>query len=442
MRLDVWLDGAHQPVGTLESFDSGSVDFRYNDTYLANPALPLSQSLPLQADGFGDVLTRAFFNNLLPENDQTRLLIDRQGISRDDVVGILYHLGADCSGAISCLPEGSAPVKVPGDLSADYEALTPDGLTDIMVSLAEFQRLPDATKDPSPLAGVQGKMALTLLPDGRLAVPATDKKVPSTHILKVPARADQSDVDHEWAACVLMSQLGLDTSMPRRLNQSGVKGLLITRFDRWNADGFVRRLHQEDFAQALGLPRGLKYERQGRDGRAFNAQAVEGLLNCTRNPAADKRLFMLATLVNLALGNNDNHAKNHALLYVAADVPVLAPFYDILPVRLNDRYTEQLAFNLGTAKTLEDVTAADVEAFFATFGIEGSRYRRFLDTEVKPLLNQLDAFAEGLIRQNMKGFDDLIGGNLRHLADALSLPLEVRERDLFVARGGGWLSAS
>jgi serine/threonine-protein kinase HipA len=442
MRLDVWLDGVRNPVGTLESFDSGAVDFTYSEAYLASPVMSLSQSLPLQYGGLGDVLSRAFFDNLLPENDQTRHLIEREGISRDDIVGILHHLGADCSGAISCLPEGAPPVKVPGDLSADYRPLGEASLVEIMKSLTDFQRLPYDTRDPSPLAGVQGKMALTLLPDGQIALPATEKKVPSTHILKVPARAHQSDVDYEWAACVFMAKLGLSTSMPRRLNIEGVKGLLITRFDRWESEGHIRRLHQEDFAQAMGLPRALKYERRGREGRAFTAEGVYSLLDCVRNPAIDRRLFIMATLINLALGNNDNHAKNHALLYVNSNIPVLAPFYDILPARLNDDYSDQLAFDIGTAKRLEEITADDIAAFFATFDIEGSRYRRFLETEVKPALNQLDQLAKGLSALGMKAFDDLIGNNLMHFAEITSLNLNIRERDLFVARGGGWMAGS
>ena len=442
MRLDVWLDGVGYPAGTLEAFDNGAIGFRYTEDYLRHGAFPLSQSLALRPDRFDDVVTRAFFDNLLPENDQIRRLIEREGISLDDIVGILYHLGADCSGAISCLPEGAPPVKMPGDIAADYEPLSEEGAAAIMNSLAEYQRLPDETQDPSPLAGVQGKMALTVLPDGRWALPKADRKVPSTHILKVPARGDQTDVKHEWAACAFMTGLDLPTSLPRHVEKGGVQGLLITRFDRVVSGNKVSRVHQEDFAQALGLPRGLKYERQGRDGRAFNAQAVNGLLNKVKMPAKDKRLFILATLLNLALGNNDNHAKNHALLYVNGPVPILAPFYDILPVRLNDRYTDRLSFDIGAARRLEDVTGADVESFLRTFGIEGARYRRFIETEVAPLFHRLDSLSEGLIEENMKGFDDLIGGNLRSLKRVMELHLAIRERDLFVARGGGWLSGS
>jgi serine/threonine-protein kinase HipA len=442
MRLDVWIDGVGLPAGKLEALDNGAVAFHYSDDYLASARLPLSQSLPLQTEVYGDAITRAFFDNLLPENDQTRRLIEREGIDRDDIAGILYHMGADCSGAISCLPEGAAPVKMPGDLTTDYAPLSEDAKAAIMASLCDYQRLPDETGDPSPLAGVQGKIALAVLPDGRWALPKPGLKVPSTHILKVPARADQGDVIHEWASGVLLRWLGLPASLPARVTIAGVHGLLIPRFDRVVVDNNVTRLHQEDFAQALGLPRSLKYERNGRDGRSFSAAAAARLIDRLRVPAQGKRLFVLATLLNLALGNNDNHAKNHAVLYQGSAIPELAPLYDIVPVRMNAAYTDRLAFDIGAAQRFEDITADDLAAFLALFDLEGGRYRRFIDREVGPMFARLDALAESLGREQMKGFDDLIGNNLLRLRDLLGLDFAVRDRDLYVARGGGWQAGS
>lgn len=442
MRLDVWLDPVPYPVGQLQSFDNGAVSFQYAEAYLHRAAMPISLSMPLQAEAFGDVITRAFFDNLLPENDQVRRLIEREGISRDDVVGILFHLGADCSGAISCLPEGSEPVKVPGDLSTDYEPLSEEAKDAIMTSLVNHQRLPDDTRDPSPLAGMQGKMALTVLPDGRWALPRPGRKVPSTHILKVPAREDQSDVKHEWAASGFTWGLGLPLIVPQRVFVGQTEGLLIPRFDRLVAENSVRRLHQEDFAQALGLPRGLKYERNGREGREFNAEAIAGLCDRLDNPADARIKVLKATVLNMALGNTDNHAKNHAVLYIGRGAPALAPFYDILPIRLNERFTREFAYHIGNASTFEDLTAEDFQAFFANFGLVGARYRRFIDSEIGPMLQALERLSDDLLAEGMKGFDDLIGDNLKHLNEILNLDLDLRERDLYVASGGRWLAGS
>ena len=95
----------------------------------------------------------------------------REGLTRDDIAGLLLHLGKDCPGALSVLAVGAPAVKVPGDFATDYTALSDERLTAIAAALQERRRLPAGTMDPSPLAGVQSKLALTRLPDGRLAEP-------------------------------------------------------------------------------------------------------------------------------------------------------------------------------------------------------------------------------------------------------------------------------
>ena len=98
-------------------------------------------------------------------------VIDRHRLDQDDVVGILYFLGSDCPGAISCMPVGKGPGKRPGNLEEDYEPLDAVRLTELMQSLADHRRMPRGLRDPSPLAGVQGKVALTRLLDGRHGAP-------------------------------------------------------------------------------------------------------------------------------------------------------------------------------------------------------------------------------------------------------------------------------
>ncbi len=57
------------------------------------------------------------------------------------------------------------------------------------------------------------------------------------------------------------------------------------------------------------------------------------------------------------------------------------------------------------------------------------------------LAEGLSAALEELTRKGLKPFADLIAANLRQLLPALGVevPVEARERDAFVGRGGGWL---
>jgi serine/threonine-protein kinase HipA len=403
--------------------------------------VPLSLSLSFQAEAFGDQATRSFFENLLPENDQMRRVIDLHGIDRADFVGLLAHLGADCPGAISCVPQGAGPVKNPGVLETDYETVDAATIADFVRRMANGDPLPDEVRDPSPVAGYQQKIALARRPDGSFALPRPNTGAPTTHILKTPQVRDRRDAELERAAARLARAAGLSVMVPETPEFGGHPTILIERYDRVVIDGVVYRLHQEDFAQALGLPASLKYERRGTPDRSFNAAAVHDLLQRTATPALAIREFLKLTLFNACVGNADNHAKNHSLLYTDGPAPVLAPAYDLLPTRLNPTLHADMGFRIGTAGAVEDVVALDMALLFRTFGFSDPAALRFAGGEVATLMMALDkAAADRDVAP--KDLDDLLGGNLEIMSEACGLALPLRERDHFQAAAGGWLSGS
>ena len=427
--LAVWMDGFKRPAGYLTRGAAADTAFVYDDDYAAAGGLALSLALPLDQGEFGGLATRAFFANLLPENTQLQRIMEREGLDRGDVVGLLRHLGADCAGAISCLPLESPPVKTPGVLEEDYDLLDDRTLVKIVRSLQEERRLPAEVDDPSPVAGVQSKIALTVLPGRRFALPRHGLRVPTTHILKVPQRGQGREARLEEAAALLAAAAGLDVSVPEALKVDDMDALLIERFDRKVEDGIVSRIHQEDFAQALGLPSELKYQRRGKPGRRFDVEAIVSVLDRTANPVGARIAFLRATLLNLCIGNTDNHAKNHGLLYDAGATPRLAPLYDLLPIRMSNRYTHELAFNIGQATFFDEMTAEDLAAFFEAFGV--ADLPDFVETVAAPLVAALEAATPRLRSMNLKPFDDLIGRETERLVETLSLAIAVRERDYF-----------
>jgi serine/threonine-protein kinase HipA len=434
--LTVWMDGVETPAGALIRGVHSESSFTYEPAYLAaRGALPLSLALPLQAEPFGDAAARAFFANLLPENRQLQRVMEREGLARDDVVGLLHHLGADCAGSVSCLPVGDPPVKTPGDLAADYQPLSDRELAHIVRRLQEDRRLPAEMRDPSPVAGVQSKIALTRLPDGGFALPREGVRAPTTHIIKVPAKRDSRDAKREEAAAVLAAAVGLEVSIPTALSIDGVDALLIERFDRLVEGGTVRRIHQEDFAQALGLPSELKYQRNGRPGRWFDAESATEVLDATRSPDAARLAFLTATLFNLCIGNTDNHAKNHALLYDAAGPPRLAPLYDLLPIRLSAGFTHELAFRIGDATHFDDMSGDDLRSFFRTMGVADEDLSLVVAEVVKPLIEGLERASPSLRSAGLKSFDDLLGREMEALAEKLTMTTAVEPRDYFPADG-------
>ncbi|WP_136621478.1 MULTISPECIES: HipA domain-containing protein [Mesorhizobium] len=445
LTLDVRLDGFTEPVGILARDDNGGVAYAYRPDYVANPdAVALSLALPLTDEPYGDVAARPFFDNLLQERDGALAdIMAREGLARDDIAGLLFHLGKDCAGALSVLPAGAPPVKLPGDYGSDYVRIGMERMVDIVDALHRRRRLPDGTADPSPLAGVQSKIALTYLPDGSFAEPRPGSGAPTTHILKVPDQGHLHDARDEAEALALSRALGFDTADATVMPFGEMEALLITRFDRaLTGDGRIVRIHQEDFAQALGLPAALKYERRGTPGRRFDAPAIRRVLEATADPAGEKDIFIKATLFDLMIGNTDGHAKNFALLHDRGGRVRMAPRYDLLPTRLDANLTEELAFRIGAADRLAAITADDFAAFLQALGIESAAARKRIRAgHTADIAASLARQLNGLDKRNMKRFADLIASNTGTLTAAFGLvaPAAVEQRDAFLDRAGGWL---
>jgi serine/threonine-protein kinase HipA len=220
--------------------------------------------------------------------------------------------------------------------------------------------------------------------------------------------------------------------------------LLVARFDRdVDAEGRVVRRHQEDFAQALGLPATLKYERHGTPLRRFDAAAIRRILDATVDPVEERDRFIRSTLFDLLIGNVDAHAKNHALIHQGLNRVRVAPRYDLLPTRLDPDLTDELPFKIGNASTLAAITRHDFNAFLATMGIvRPGAQRRTTARHAPSLAEGLAGVLAELNAKGMKAFADLIASNLRVLMPILGLavPAQAKDRDAFAARGGGWLN--
>lgn len=444
LTLDVRLDGFSDPVGTLARDNNGAVSFSYGRVHLSLPnAQPVSLSLPLADEPYGDVLARAFFRNLLQERDSALTQVRaREGLAADDIVGLLAHVGMDCPGALSVLPEGAPPAKVPGDFETDYEPLSDEGLLAMLTSLKERGRLPDDADDPSPVAGVQSKIALTLLPSGQFAIPASGSGAPTTHIIKLPDHHPCTAPRFEAATLDLSRSQGFDTVDAVELDAGDFDVLLVRRFDReLRDDGKVHRLHQEDFAQALGLPQELKYERNGTRERRFDVGAITVVLDASADPVGARDRFIGATVFDLLTGNVDAHAKNHAVIHGSGGRVEIAPRYDLIPTRLDPELTDELAFKIGSAQTLEAITASDLFAFVEALGVAtAGAQRRVVERHLTTVSSELSMRFDDLAGAGMKTYADLIAQNIRTLLDVVELPAPeaARGRDAFVVGAGGW----
>ena len=155
--MDVWNEACGTPIGHLTRDVDKALSFAYaKDT---GKEQQISLSLPMRPKPSKDADCWGYFANLLFEGPKLDKVLDSYKLDRGDIGALLWHLGADCPGAISITPEGTGPGKTPGRFPHDYEMLDETRLHEIALSLHLHRRLPDGERNPSPVAGVQGKIA-------------------------------------------------------------------------------------------------------------------------------------------------------------------------------------------------------------------------------------------------------------------------------------------
>ena len=100
---------------------------------------------------------------------------------------------------------------MPGRFPDDYELLDRNRLEEIVLSLHLHRRMPDGERDPSPVAGVQGKIAVVA--DGSdFYIPREGSRAPTTHILKVSPQAGPQVTKHEVALLGIAQSARIETT--------------------------------------------------------------------------------------------------------------------------------------------------------------------------------------------------------------------------------------
>ena len=330
--LGVWMNG--QRVGTW-SVVRGTHRLQYDAGWVDSPAgRVLSLSLPFTPGNVahrGDAVAN-YFDNLLPDSDAIRSRIrSRFATASTEALDLLTAIGRDCVGAAQLLPDGETPA---GFDRIDAEPLTDAEVEQVIAASLSGGRIlgqPEADEFRISLAGAQEKTAL-LFHRGKWCRPLG--ATPTTHILKLPLglvghlQMDMKDsVENEWLCARVMQAFGLNTASCEIVEFGARKVLAVERFDRARqSGGWIARLPQEDFCQALGRPSFQKYESDGGPGM----REILRILETGERPADDMRSFLKAQAVYWMLAATDGHAKNFSLFHERGGKYRLTPFYDVL----------------------------------------------------------------------------------------------------------------
>jgi len=381
-RLSVWWED--RISGCLYLGPDGETLFAYDADWLADSKAPaLSFSLPKQAEPFKRSTVQAFFGGILPEEGQRTAIARALGVSADNEFRLLEYLGGEVAGALTLLPEGETPAS-PSD--AAPKLLDDDALVQLLDHLPLRPMLAGEDGLRLSLAGAQSKLPVLLI-DGQIALPAPGQ--PTSHILKPPISRFEGTTENEYFCMSLASAIGMDVAPVEMRSVADRSFLLVTRYDRAvGTDGSISRLHQEDFAQALGVPSHRKYASEG--GPIF-PDCFALLRRAATRPARDILKLLDAAIFNLIIGNADAHAKNFSLLHSSGGAIMLAPLYDLLSTVIYPNLHVKLAMKIGGKAVLEDIEPRHWERFAADAQL-GAPYVR---TRVGQLCNAVIAAIDG-----------------------------------------------
>ena len=330
--LLVYLHGEH--VGTIEEgLDSRGPAFAYADHYRSRAdAMALGRKFPLAKKGVDSPTLLRWIDGLLPEGERRGALARQLGLHRMSTMSLIREVGGDCAGAVQIIAQGRE--------AADprYETAS---RAEIGNALEELGSRPLGAFERGArlsIAGAQEKLVLARMADGTWAWPLGGAA--STHVLKPQSRRFPGLVRNEALCMTLAREAGLAAAEVAVEDFAGRETLVVRRYDR---DARRRRIHQEDFAQALGTK--AKYQRDGgptlRD--CFERSGVGGW------ELWDQAMF--AWLI----GDEDKHAKNYSVLYERAKAPRLAPIYDAVCTLAYPQLERGMAMRIGRCHQIREV---------------------------------------------------------------------------------------
>ena len=189
------------------------------------------------------------------------------------------------------------------------------------------------------------------------------------YIAKFSSSSDAYDVvKSEFSAMKLAALSGLRVAPVKLVQASGKDVVLVERFDRvWNGKAFARK----NLISALSL---LELdEMMGHHGSYKDLADL--IRHRFKTPKSDLRELYRRLLFNILVGNNDDHARNHAALWNGRDLE-LSPAYDLCPQRRTGRECNQALYVFESDKrSLLEV------AFSASSDFLTSRAEAIVETE-------------------------------------------------------------
>ena len=347
--LEVWI--AEVLTGIVTQRANGTFRFEYDPAFVASPSrIPLSHSMPLTQRVHGTRPIANWMWGLLPDNEVTlSRWAQRFQVSARNPFALLAAMGEDCPGAVQLMAPGTGQGS-----RGDVQWISPANLAQrikILLSDPGAGRLTTDTGQFS-LAGAQSKTAL-YRSGKRWGVPRG--RTPTTHILKPEGPQFPGLATNEHFSLSLARAAGVPAVRSEVAIIGDIPVIIVERYDRYRdaSDGAMKRIHQEDLCQALGVHPRHKYQSDGGPG----VPQIMELLRLTKAPEIDRDRFMRAQAFNFVIGGTDAHAKNYSILFEPGGAFRLMPLYDVISFLPYHQRRSQLALamTIGGRRAVDEI---------------------------------------------------------------------------------------
>lgn len=311
-----------------------------------------------------------FFANLIPEGRLRDVIEDRTDVAAEDDLALLDFVGEDLPGAVVVREQNG---ELPHEEAAE-EAPPSKPLGEEMEAAEEGLRF--------SLAGVQLKFSM-LLREEKLTLPAKGES--GEWIVKFDSPTFPALPENEFSMLSWAREAGFDVpdhalrpvedlqGFPREYAPEETRVLAIHRYDR-TPEG---RIHQEDFAQAVGLPPRRKYDHITYE---VMARLIRQFVD---EEAVDE--FVRRLVLVIAGGNNDAHLKNWSLVYPDGIQARWSPLYDQVSTVAWKAPGRELALKLAGVKSFGQIDRATFERFANKAEVERRRVFELVDETLETL---------------------------------------------------------